>query len=590
MKEFSAQTGGRYTYVDDIVNLQELALAISEIFDDCDNFVVSGCEVSGTTINAGLVYINGKLRRFAGASNIASWPQYIYESNTTESVAYASGNDKVGRTIYSCAIASTVPTTLDEVTGELPGSLLVSSSGATTLKDAFIGKYALLLDATSQSVTGKVTFQDVAANALTVVSQALQSGNAKNRVYFSDGNLINTTQNGTGDVYKVTVEDGTGFCFYVNDSLILTISSKSAKFNVDVINGAAGSGVATLGSVVIDNNNIYNATTASDEGVLNINLIGLDGGSTYYRDTVIGNGKEGALLTVSGSTSTITGAAQLVLNSSVTNGVVLISDKLKTNTALQKVIAWQDKNLETMGGIGYSSASDQVFRIVNNIAAVEIIGSGFVNIGPAIKENGTLLSEKYVLRSALDELISGKANISDVYTAATIDANFALKAGGLAQFVTTDKTQATLRSEIGAASESDMSNTAKLNKYLADMATSDSAKQKIRSNIGAAGTDDFQTKLSDTGWLSCSGQSALYARQIGNIVAIQGTITTKHSGTVFTVPNAIDAPTHAVFQTITFSNSLSWSCSIAAQLRACTVEYCSGSCNKTTYFSMTYMV
>lgn len=47
MKEFSAQTGGRYTYADDLENLQELALAFAELFDDCDNFIVSGCEVTG---------------------------------------------------------------------------------------------------------------------------------------------------------------------------------------------------------------------------------------------------------------------------------------------------------------------------------------------------------------------------------------------------------------------------------------------------------------------------------------------------------------------------------------------------------------
>ena len=100
MKEFSAQTGGRYTYVDDILNLQDLALAFSGIFDGCDNFIVSGCEVSGTTIKPGLVYINSKLRRFTGASNITTWPQYIYEKNSIENVAYANGADKVGRNVF----------------------------------------------------------------------------------------------------------------------------------------------------------------------------------------------------------------------------------------------------------------------------------------------------------------------------------------------------------------------------------------------------------------------------------------------------------------------------------------------------------
>ena len=100
MKEFNAQTGGRYTYVDDIINLQELALAFSSIFDGCDNFIISGCNRSGSTLSAGFVYLNGKVRYFAGATGISTWPQYIYEVNSTETVAYASGSDKVGRNIY----------------------------------------------------------------------------------------------------------------------------------------------------------------------------------------------------------------------------------------------------------------------------------------------------------------------------------------------------------------------------------------------------------------------------------------------------------------------------------------------------------
>ena len=79
MKHFSAQTGGRFTYVDDVINLQELALAINSIFTDCDNFIVSGCEIDGNSISRGYVYINGELRFFQGANNITQWPRYIYE-------------------------------------------------------------------------------------------------------------------------------------------------------------------------------------------------------------------------------------------------------------------------------------------------------------------------------------------------------------------------------------------------------------------------------------------------------------------------------------------------------------------------------
>ena len=136
MKEFSAQTGGRYTYVDDIVNLQELSLAFGELFTECDNFIVSGCAITGTTIAPGFVYLNGKLRRFNGATGITKWPQYIYEQNSTESVAYASGADKVGRTVYGCSIGQSVPTSLDPVTQKTPVALTINQSGGEKMQDA----------------------------------------------------------------------------------------------------------------------------------------------------------------------------------------------------------------------------------------------------------------------------------------------------------------------------------------------------------------------------------------------------------------------------------------------------------------------
>ena len=62
MKEFASQTGGRYTYIDDIMNLQDLALAFASIFDGCGDFIISGCKVNGNSISSGYVFINGKIR------------------------------------------------------------------------------------------------------------------------------------------------------------------------------------------------------------------------------------------------------------------------------------------------------------------------------------------------------------------------------------------------------------------------------------------------------------------------------------------------------------------------------------------------
>ena len=144
MIEFSAQTGGRHTYVDDILNLQDLSLAINKMFDGCDNFVISGCEVNGVRISSGFVYINGKIRYFPGTNAVASFPVYLAEYNYTESVAYADSADKVGRTVYSVQALTLPPNTTDAVTGNVPEYILIRSDNTKdTINDAFFGNTPL---------------------------------------------------------------------------------------------------------------------------------------------------------------------------------------------------------------------------------------------------------------------------------------------------------------------------------------------------------------------------------------------------------------------------------------------------------------
>lgn len=587
MIEFDAQEGGRYTYVDDIVNLQDLALSFSALFNECDNFVVSGCEVSGTSISAGYVYINGKLRYFSGATGINNWPQYIYESNRIENVSYATGADRVGRKVYGCAIAAKTPTTLDAITGKIPSSLLVKESGTVTFKEAFIGKYALLLNSTNQSVAGTVTLADLVTQTLKTESETIQSGNYVARKYYQGANLVYESQ--TVDTnYKMTAENGVGFRFYINGVLVMTIGKDNVEFATRVSNSS--SGVTELGSVVVNNGNIYNSTAAVDNATLDINVVGHNGTNDYFRTTNIGDGKGNIILSVIGSSHQINGNGLLHLTSDTHEGIVLKSTYAKTENTLQKLLVWKDKDDETIGYAGYNSSTDQVFRIANNIASIELTGVEFVNIGPAIQENGMLLSEKYVLSSQLTELVKDKAETKNTYSKTDVNDKFASKANGFTQFITEDNTADKLRSDIGAGSADDVEKCVRKDQFLADMVITAEDKKKVCDNIGAAFIGDFQTKLTDTGWQQCSDQPKLYVRQIGNIVSIQGMIQTVHEGVAFTIPNIIDAPTHAVYQSVSFSNHKNWSCQIDADSRLCTVIYCNGSCYNDTSFSMTYMV
>lgn len=586
MKEFSAQTGGRYTYADDLENLQDLALAFAQIFDDCDNFIVSGCEITGSAISAGYVFLNGKFRYFSGATGITSWPQYIYEANSTENMPYESGGSKVGRNIYGCAIGKSVPVKQDELTGKALQSIAMPSTGGLRMKDAFIGKYALLLNPVSgsQTVDSIVNFaKTINANGDVVANKSVtvKSGAIKTEISYS-GSTLNVKYTGNTHNYQLSLEDGTGLRFYANGTLIATIGASTITFNKPV---SANEGM--FGGLVLTANKLYQGT-ANATSELAINVCGYNGGTTQFRTTHIGNGKGKILFSIIGAEGSANIYGVTKIEAGTADGLILKANVQKENNSLTNAISWRDSLNNVMARIGFLSTTDQVFSISAPSYNLSIMGHASVNIGPAIMEDGVLLSEKYVLATNFTKELNKKANTADVYTTTQANEKFAIKTSGLSQFVSTTVTAADCRSHIGAIGKSDLNSYAKLSNCLADMATSDALKQKIRNNIGAAGIGDFQSKLTDSGWKWI--KDSLYVRQIGNIVCIQGSTKTVHSGTVFTIPNTIAPPSHSVKHTIAFSNNRNWTCKIAANQRACTVVYCSGSCGKTTEFSITYMV
>lgn len=586
MKEFNAETGGRYTYADDLENLQDLSLAFLQIFDDCDNFVISGCEQTNSAIGEGYVYINGKIRKFNGATNITSWPQYIYERNTIESVMYETGDSKVGRYNYGCAIGSSVPVSLDQITGETPSFIVVESSGMRTMKDAFMGKYALLLDSASgsQTVKGSVAIQ----NTLTV-HNIQTSGQIKfvNGGSVGQWNTTNSTMSiqfvgPSGKNYRIVFVDAEGFKFYAEGQLIATIGTEGISFDRPV-----SSPQGSFGALVLSENKLYQAT-GNETSTLFINSVGYEGGETQFRNTRIGNGKGNVIVDVDGPTSNVSLNGKTTITTNTVDGFVLKTTKAYTDNSLQNNLVWTDVNDHILSQIGFTSSSDQTLNWNNAVSDTKIVARNFVNICPAIRENGMLLSDKYVLKSDMNTSLGTKANSSDVYSKSESDEKYALLAGGLKQFVTEGITQAMCRNQIGAAGTSDLNSYAKLTNYLSDMATDDNAKKTIRNNLNVYSKQECQAKLTDTGWLLIQDQ--LYVKQVGSVVCIQGTTTSLQSGTVFRLPNTISAPTKKVVYSVALNNWRQWICQIEAGNRQCTVAYCDDTANQKVAFTLTYIV
>lgn len=585
MKEFNSQTGGRYTYVDDIVNLQDLALAFGAIFDPDDNFVISGCEVSGSKLTEGYVWLGGKIRKFSETAWTAGTTRYLYEVNGEETVPYASGDTKIGRKTYGCTLGTTHPSNVQYIT-------FTGTGVAPRFREAFFGKYALLLETakSSQIVDSPVTFNRTVnvTNALTTNDRVkVVKGSAVCQMFY-DGNVLRLqTQVDTGKTLRLSMSEADGLTFQVNSSNIFKVTESAFQFLVP-LSGSKGQ----LGNVVVEGSKIYNTALMSDTAAIDINVTGYQNGTSHFRTTNIGNGKGVVMIEVNGKADTVSINAQTIFNSSASAGLILKSNLAKTNIALVKTISWHDSGSELIAHIGYSSTTQQFLEIKNYIGDVHIVGQSSVNIYPAIKENGTLLSEKYVLASTYTAAIGKKANSTDVYSKTDADNTFAKKTGGLSQFVNTTKTKAVLCQEIGAAQSTDLASYAALDKLLSDMATTDAKKKQIRDNIGAASKDDIKDNFVDTGWkpiTDTSGATTLYARQIGSIVCIQGTVKTIHSGTVFTLPNSISAPKYDVGYKAQMNNAYDWGCKIAGGKKTCEVVYCNAHGN-TVSFSMTYMV
>ena len=209
MKEFKAQTGGRYTYADDLLNLQALALSFVSMFDDCLNFIVSGCQISGNNISAGYVYINGKIRKFDGHTGNSTWPKYIYENNANENIGYANNQTKVGRVSYGCSAGTSVPSGNDPVTGAARQSIQIASTGsAPRLRGEFFGRNCLLLNPdAAQTVTKNVTFSNNIAigGNLNVTGQTTVGSIKVNAITSTQGTFSITDTNG-----NINITAGTG--------------------------------------------------------------------------------------------------------------------------------------------------------------------------------------------------------------------------------------------------------------------------------------------------------------------------------------------------------------------------------------------
>lgn len=425
MKEYIAQSGGRYTYADDVLNLQELARSMTSIFEGCSNFIISGCEVIGTRITPGYVWINGKVRYYEG-TQASAFPFYLYEKNHYESTTYANEVNKRGRVNYMVQAGVSVPQSPDEVTGALPGFIEMTQDYSPRFLDRFFGRYALLLESPfpRQTVKKELILTGKFIGEKDIESKtALSVVNAENGYAFR--NMVKASGDASAGLYLngllvneiVLQTDGT-LLIYKQGQEIARIDHSGMTVP------QMKSDVANYGAIRIQSNNIYNAVNATDHGAVQVNRYGPGAGNAWFRDFLVFDGKTvNPMLKVEGATNTVFADALMVVKSSGRGMQLSNKTYLKGEARLLNTLDWTDKNDDKIARIGYASDSTFDFSISNLLGSITLTPGTFVDIEGELRLGGVAIGDIYValtdyntaMASKVDK-ISGKGLSTEDFT------------------------------------------------------------------------------------------------------------------------------------------------------------------------------
>lgn len=413
MKEFIAEPGGRYTYADDIINLQDMVLAVGSLLDGCSNFIISGCRCQGAVITPGYVWINGKIRRFEGCAD-ASYPYYIYEKNSNESVTYANEVNKRGRACYLALGGKAVPDTADPVTGALPQFIEVTADYAPRLVDQFFGRYALMTDSpfTRQTVrkdlllTGTVTVEKGIESKHSLLVSPTGSKKIL-RGYFSEASVARLEAGTNAAPVAAVVFDLLKGSVIIESKGIVAASFTERLCTLSDLR----SDTVRAGSLYLTGNQLKNIAERSDKGTVRINYDGYEGGTAYFRNFEVYDGKRCALplLQVCGADKRVAVHAVLAVDSAC--GITLSdADHGLTDAAFGGTIRWCDQSGADAAVVGYTAERHPHFSIANTAGGILLVPKTFVDVQGDLQVNGVSIAKTYATQRALTEGLNRKVD------------------------------------------------------------------------------------------------------------------------------------------------------------------------------------
>lgn len=413
MKEFIAEPGGRYTYADDIINLQDMVLAISSLLDGCSNFIISGCLCQGAVITPGYVWLGGKIRRFEGCAD-ASYPYYIYEQNSNESVTYANEINKRGRACYLASGGRSVPDTADSVTGALPQFIEVTADYAPRLADKFFGRYALMTDS---PFTQQTVRKDLLLTGTLAVEKGIES---KHSLLVSPAGSKRILRGYFSETSVARLEAGTHtspvaavvFDFLKSSVIIESKGVVAATFTERLCTlSDLRSNTVRAGSLYLTGNQLKNISERSDKGTVRINYDGYNEGTTYFRNFEVYDGKRCTvpLLQVCGADKRVAVHAVLAVDSA--HGITLAdTDHDLTDTAFGGAIRWSDRSGADAALVGYAAADHNHFSVTNPTGGILLIPKNYVDVQGELRVNGVSIAKTYATQQALTDGLNKKVD------------------------------------------------------------------------------------------------------------------------------------------------------------------------------------
>lgn len=406
MKEFIAEAGGRYTYADDIINLQDMVLGMSALFTDCPNFIISGCVPSGSGITPGYVWLGGKVRRFEGCSD-ASYPYYIYEKNSNESVAYANEVNKRGRCCYLALGGTSVPAVADAVTGQLPRFLEIRADYAPRLLDKFFGRYALMTDSpfVQQTVrkdlllTGTLTVEKGIGSKHSLLVAPSGSSYVL-RGYFPETGLVHIEATKSGSATAVLrLNAQTGEVSVVSKGITTASFSERMCRLLDL-----SCTTARLGNLYATGDQLMNSTVAGDTGAIRVNYSGYQEGAGYYRNFEVYDGKRCAvpLFRVEGSTGKVDVHGRLCVDAA--SGIYL------TQAQQSGALRWMNADGITVAGVGYLADGAADLTLENTLGGLVLSGKTYVDVKGDLRIDGASVASTYATQKALTDGLKKKVD------------------------------------------------------------------------------------------------------------------------------------------------------------------------------------